>query len=61
MTRDERAALDSVADRLAELHQMIGRLEHENDLDVATILDETLALTQEVERISDRVSRDVGD
>ena len=60
MTPDEHKALDAVADRLGNLYQLIGRIQHENSIegeDVTTALDETVALTHEVERISDRVQR----
>ncbi len=60
MTTDEQIAMDSVADRLGGLYQLIGRIAHNHAIDddsVTVALNEILALTQKVERISDRVQR----
>jgi hypothetical protein len=61
MTKEQQERLDQVADSLGAIYQEIGRIAHENTLDEAGLLDAVLLITQEVERISDRVRRHADD
>ena len=51
---------DRVADRLGYLYQLVGALQYQHNLghDCTIILNEVAALVEEVERISDRKTRE---
>jgi hypothetical protein len=60
MTPTQYRALDMVADRLGQLYQKLGRLQHRHAIDdpvAVEIMDEIVRLTGFVERVSNRVSR----
>ena len=61
MTPEQMKNLDAIADRLGALYQRFGRLQHAHAIDdpeVTIIMDEIVSLTEDVERVSDRVARE---
>lgn len=60
MTPEQLRMLDDVSDRLGDLYQRFGRLQHKHaieDDDVTVILDELVALDEAVCNATDRAKR----
>lgn len=61
MTREQTEKLDAISNRIGDLYQRFGRLQHKHaivDDDVTVIMDELVQLSYDIEDVSERKKRE---